>query len=152
MFALKIALAGFLAVLVPVYWRTYGPSNFLWVSDIGLFLTVAAVWANNPLLLGMAVLTALPFELAWSADYIGRLLSGKQMLGITDYMFDSELRVFVRALSFFHVVVPVLWLGLLLKLGYDTRTLRYQVLLFAATAILTLALTDPHDTIYWVLL
>ena len=55
MLALKIALTGFLAVLVPVYWRTYGPSNFLWVSDIGLFLTVAAVWVNHPLPLGMAV-------------------------------------------------------------------------------------------------
>ena len=63
MLGLKIALAGFLAVLVPVYWRTYGPSNFLWVSDIGLFLTVAAVWVNHPLPLSMAVLTALPSKL-----------------------------------------------------------------------------------------
>ena len=152
MLALKIALAAFVAVLVPVYWRTYGPSNFLWVSDIGLFLTVAAVWVNHPLPLGMAVLTALPFEVAWTADYAGRLLSGKRVLGVTDYMFDPELRLFVRALSLFHLVVPVLWFGLLLKLGYDPRTLRYQIPLFAAITILTLALTDPHENINWVFL
>ena len=34
---LKLAYTAFMAVLVPVYWRYYGPTNFLYFCDVALF-------------------------------------------------------------------------------------------------------------------
>jgi len=41
--AAKVAGTAFLAVLVPIYWHTYGPTNFLWFCDAALILTVAGM-------------------------------------------------------------------------------------------------------------
>ena len=45
--ALKLAYTAFLAVLVPVYWRNYGPTNFLYFCDVALFLTLVGIWTEN---------------------------------------------------------------------------------------------------------
>ena len=39
--SLKVAYTAFMAVLVPVYWHHYGPTNFLYFCDVALFLTLA---------------------------------------------------------------------------------------------------------------
>jgi hypothetical protein len=46
---LKVAFTVFVAVLVPIYWREYGPANFLWFSDIALFAIVVGLWTGHPL-------------------------------------------------------------------------------------------------------
>lgn len=46
----KILYTVGVSVVVPVYWYSYGPSNFLWFSDLALLLTVAALWLESPLL------------------------------------------------------------------------------------------------------
>ena len=48
--AAKVIVTAFLAVLVPVYLHTYGPTNFLWFCDAALILTVAGMWLESPLL------------------------------------------------------------------------------------------------------
>ena len=45
--AAKLAGTAFLALLVPVYWHTYGPTNFLWFCDAALILTVAGMWLES---------------------------------------------------------------------------------------------------------
>ncbi len=40
----KLAYTAFMLVLVPVYLRYYGPSNFLYFCDVALLLTWAGVW------------------------------------------------------------------------------------------------------------
>ena len=40
---LKLAYTAFVAVLVPWYWKLYGPTNFLYFCDFSLFFTLAAV-------------------------------------------------------------------------------------------------------------
>ena len=40
---LKWAFTAFMAVLVPVYWKNYGPTNFLYFCDAALFLVLIAV-------------------------------------------------------------------------------------------------------------
>ena len=47
---LKLAYTAFMAVLVPVYWHYYGPTNFLYFCDVALFLTLAGIWLESPLL------------------------------------------------------------------------------------------------------
>ena len=68
-FWLKIACTAYLCVLVPVNWRQYGPVNFLWFSDIALFMLVTALWWDNRLLVSMSALAVLVPEAAWNLDF-----------------------------------------------------------------------------------
>jgi len=40
---LKIIYTLFVCALAPIYWRKYGPANFLWFSDIALLVLVPAL-------------------------------------------------------------------------------------------------------------
>ena len=51
--SLKLAFTAFMLVLVPFYWLTYGPSNFLYFCDVAMFFTLAAVWRESRLLASM---------------------------------------------------------------------------------------------------
>jgi hypothetical protein len=48
-----MAGAVFLAVLLPIYLKTYGPTNFLWFCDAALILTVIGMWLESSLLISM---------------------------------------------------------------------------------------------------
>ena len=45
--SLKLIYTLFVCALVPIYWRKYGPANFLWFSDIALLVLVPALWLEN---------------------------------------------------------------------------------------------------------
>ena len=51
--ASQARLHGVHAVLVPVYWHYYGPTNFLYFCDIALIFTLIAIWPENALLISM---------------------------------------------------------------------------------------------------
>lgn len=147
---IKILSTLFLCVLVPVYWIHWGPRNFLWFSDIALLATAIALWLESALLASMMTLAiALP-ELAWNADFFGRLVTGRHILGLSGYMFDVRKPLFLRALSLFHVVLPVLLLWTVHRLGYDPRALAFQTVAALVILPVTYALTDPADNINWV--
>src|SRR5262249_6922407 len=57
-------------LLVPVYWRHYGPANFLWFSDLALLIGLTAVWLESPLLAGMQAVSVGLLELVWIADFL----------------------------------------------------------------------------------
>src|SRR5215813_6228467 len=91
----------FVRFLVPIYWRRYGPVNFLWFSNIALLVTMPALWLESPLLASMmAVAVTLP-ELAWNLDFFVRLTTGATFMGLSSYMFDRSIPLFIRALSLF---------------------------------------------------
>src|SRR5215210_1140983 len=50
---LKLLFSAHLAVLVPVYWYYYGPTNFLYFCDVALILTLVGLWIESPLLISM---------------------------------------------------------------------------------------------------
>lgn len=143
---MKLGYAAFLVVLVPVYWRAYGPSNFLWLSDLALFGTTAAVIVESPLLASMAAVGVLPLELAWNLDFATR----GRLLGLASYMFDPAKPLGLRALSLFHVALPPTLLWLLARLGYDRRAFLLQTLLVEGLLPLTYAVTEPRANINWV--
>jgi hypothetical protein len=58
---LKIVYTLFVCALVPIYWRQYGPANFLWFSDIALLALVPALWFENALLASMMALAVVFF-------------------------------------------------------------------------------------------
>jgi hypothetical protein len=147
---LKIAHTSYLVVLVPIYWRSYGLSNFLWFSDLALFTAAAALWLESSLLFSIvAVATLLP-EIAWNVDFFFRLVSGRQLLGLADYMFDARLSLGLRSLSLFHVYLPILVVSGVARLGYDSRALAWQLLAGTFVCALCFAFTKPEENVNWV--
>jgi hypothetical protein len=147
---LKVAHTLFVCVLVPIYWRQYGLANFLWFSDLALFVLVPALWFESPLLISMTALAVLLPELAWNIDFLGRLTTGVSLTGLTEYMFDTSIPLFIRCLSLFHVWLPLLLIWMLHRLGYDRRALFWQILIAAVVLPLSYFCSKPHENVNWV--
>src|SRR5438477_3659371 len=103
---LRVALTAFVVVLVPYYWHHYGWHNFFWLSDVGLFLTVVALWRTSRLINSMMAIGVLPLEIFWNIDFFTRLTTGIEVGCIAHYMFDDAVPLSLRAVSLFHVVLP----------------------------------------------
>jgi hypothetical protein len=119
---LKLAYSAFMAVLIPVYWHDYGPTNFLYFCDVALILTLIGIWTESPLLVSMCAVGILAPQALWLIDLLSHL-AGVSLTGMTDYMFEADHSRFLRALSLFHGWLPILLLYLVWKLGYDRRAL-----------------------------
>lgn len=147
---LKLAYTAMVATIVPVYYVHYGPANFLWFSDIALIVTAIALWAESRLLAStMAVAVLLP-ELLWNVSFFSRLLLRVRVSALADYMFDPGIPLWIRALSLFHIPMPLVLVWMLSTLGYDARALSAQTALAWVVFPLTYALTDPQENINWV--
>ena len=96
--AAKVAGTAFLAVLVPVYLSTYGPTNFLWFCDAALILTVAGMWLESPLLISMCAVGILLPQCLWLADFgsqpSGVSLSEPDGLYVRSALFAVHARAF----------------------------------------------------------
>lgn len=147
---LKIAYTFFVCALVPVYWRQYGPVNFLWFSDIALLALVPALWLESPLLVSMMALAVVLPELAWNVDYFLRLTTGVRLIGLTNYMFDPSIPRYIRGLSLFHVALPLLLIWMLHRIGYDHHAWFWQTLLTALVLPLSYFFSNPRDNVNWV--
>jgi hypothetical protein len=119
---LKIAYTAFMAVMIPVYWHYYGPTNFLYFCDTALILTLVAIWPENALLISMSAVGILIPQAVWVADFLANA-AGFSPTGLTDYMFDAGHSRFLRGLSLFHGWLPFLLVYLVWKIGYDRRAL-----------------------------
>jgi hypothetical protein len=147
---LKIGHTLFVLALVPIYVRSYGLSNFLWFSDLALLALVPALWLENRLLISIAAVAVIVPELAWNLDFFGQLLTGRPFLDLASYMFEAHRPLALRALSLFHVPLPILLLWPLHRLGYDPRALVWQTVVGEIVLVLTYLLTDPSNNINWV--
>jgi hypothetical protein len=140
--AVKVAGTAFLAILVPVYLHTYGPTNFLWFCDAALILTVAGMWMESSLLTSMCAVGILLPQCLWLADF-GSNFFGFHFLNLTSYMFDSHLPLFTRGLSLFHGWLPLLLVWLLFRLGYDKRALSAWTVVAAGLMLICYFFTPP---------
>ena len=148
--SLKVSFTLFVCLLVPVYWVQYGPGNFLWFSDIALLLTVPALWLDSALLTSMMALAVGLLEAAWIVDFFVRLIAGASIIGLSSYMFDPKISLFIRVLSLFHIVLPILLLWMVYRLGYDSRALGAQTLLSWIVLPVSYLLTEPSENVNWV--
>jgi hypothetical protein len=144
---LKISYTLFVCLLVPVNWVQYGPGNFLWFSDVALLTGLPALWLESPLLASMTALAVVLLDLLWNVDFFVRLFSGVSLTGISGYMFDAKISPAIRAVSLFHIVMPVLFLWTVHRLGYDSRALFAQTLLAWIVLPLSYLLTDPAENV-----
>jgi hypothetical protein len=141
--ALKLGFTAFMVVLVPFYWITYGPTNFLYFCDVAMFLTLAAIWTESPLLASLPAVGLIVPQLVWCADFVASWL-GMPLLSMTAYMFDPGIPLFARGLSSFHAWLPFVLVYLVARLGYDRRALPgWTLLAWALLAISRLFLPAP---------
>jgi len=147
---IKVTYTVIVLITVAVYSVKYPLGNFLWFSDIAMLVTAAALWLESPLLASMVAVGTLLPEILWNASFFGQVLTGRRVSGLTDYMFDESLPRYLRALSLFHVILPVLMLWLMARLGYDERALVAQTVLAWVVLTLSYWLTDPKLNVNWV--
>lgn len=127
--AVKLGYTAFMAVLVPVYLHYYGPTNFLYICDVSLILTLIAIWPENARLISMCCVGILVPQTAWVVDFLVNL-AGVSLTGVTDYMFDASHSLFLRLLSLYHAWLPFLLVYLVWKTGYDRRAFWSWTVLF----------------------
>jgi hypothetical protein len=149
----KFAYSSFVAILVPCYWVTYTPWNFLYFCDVALLVTAVAIWIESPLLVSMeAVAITLPQTL-WVIDLLCRLVTGVHVTGVTSYMLDPKIPVFLRALSLFHGWLPFVLVWLVSRVGYDRRALPFQsvtaVMILLVSYLFAPAPPPPAEHPHW---
>jgi len=125
---LKVGWSVWVLVWMPFYWHQYGLQNFLYFCDLGNFFIAAALWLESPLLFSWQACGLLLFQTLYTIDLIGEVVSGRHLIGGTEFMFDPHVPVLIRLLSLFHVVTPALLLWAIWRLGYDKRGWKYQTL------------------------
>ena len=141
----KLAYTLMVLLIIPLYWREYGPGNLLWFSDIALIVLAIALWTRSRLLVSMMAVGTLLLEFAW---LLGFMTGGKLL--ITGYMFDASIPLWLRSLSGFHFILPPLLIFLLYRWGYDQRALKWQTLLAWIVLPVTFLTTDQENNINWV--
>lgn len=148
---IKLAYTVFVAITVVVYVKKYPLWNFLWFSDIALIGTVPALWLESGLIASTLLVGVLLPELLWNGAFFVRLATGQRVLGLTDYMFDPTKPRYLRAISLFHVFLPILLVWSVAVLGYDARALVAQTAIAWIVLPLTYWLADPKvENVNWV--
>lgn len=150
--SVKVLYTLFMILFVTAYWQHYGPANFLWGSDIALFLLLVAILLEVPLPASMMALAVLVPELIWTADFLARLLFDfdPAFFRGTAYMFDPDKPLLVRGLSLYHAALPVMLLWLLYRLGYDRRAFVAQTLFCWVVFPLSYLVSTPEANINFV--
>ena len=145
--AVKLVAVAYSLLVVAGYWPHYGPANFLWFSNLSLFLLTLGLVLESPLLVSMPAVGVFLLETGWSADLLARLATGRRALGITDYLFDEIYPAWVRAITLYHLALPpALWWATG-RLGYDRRAMAAWLGVAGASAAVVLAFTDPSRNV-----
>ncbi len=117
---------------LPTYASAYGVAHFLQLCDLTLLLSCIGFLTGSRLLLDAQTLSAPGIGLLWLFDVTRTALTGYTLHGGTDYLWDTSIPILARALSTFHLFLPVLLLIGLHRWGYDRRALVLQSLIAGA--------------------
>jgi hypothetical protein len=126
---LKIAWTAGVIVWMPLYWRQYGPQNFLFFCDLGNLFITLGLWTESALIFSWQATGLLLFQTLFVIDLASALITSRHLIGGTEFMFDPKLPLPIRFLSLFHVVTPPLLLWAIRRLGYDRRGWKFQTLI-----------------------
>ncbi|MGC2649048.1 MAG: hypothetical protein WA261_22360, partial [Candidatus Sulfotelmatobacter sp.] len=114
---LKVVWTACVIAWVPFYWRQYGSQNFLFFCDLGNLFIVAALWLESALIFSWQATGLLVFQILFTIDLGVAFLSGRHLIGGTEFMFDPQVPLPIRLLSLFHVVTPPLLLWAIHRVG-----------------------------------
>ena len=95
-YSVKLLYSAFVAIVVPLYWVTYSPWNFLYFCDIALLVTAAAIWMESPLLISMQAVAIVAPQLLWVVDLLCRVVGGVEITGVTSYMLNESIPLYLR--------------------------------------------------------
>lgn len=140
-------------VWFPSYLLGYGPSHFLWLSDVFLIEAFLATCLESSFLASMGAAGGLLFSIAWAFDFVGTTifhLFGSETLGGTAYLYDATRPLWLRLLSLFHLGLPIVLYFLVSRLGYNRRAWPLQILLSWAVIALSYRLSDPDQDLNFV--
>ncbi len=131
-----------IGVWLPTYAVVWGWANFVQLCDLGVVLTVAGVWTGSSLLLSSQAVGSLVINSIWVLDVAWRLATGHHLIGGTEYMWDASYPLWIRLLSFYHVVVPMLALYAVRRTGYHPRGFFLQAAI-SVPVLIASRLIDP---------
>jgi hypothetical protein len=85
-----------------------------------------------------------------NVDFFFRLATGKSLVGLSAYMFDPRISFFVRSLSCFQIVLPLLLLWTVHRLGYNHRAFVWQTVVALLVLPLSYLASNPQENVNWV--
>jgi hypothetical protein len=138
---LKLVFTFLFIVTIPSNIFNYSAINLLWFCDIAIIIAFLGFWFESTLLISISALASVAPQLVWQIDYFFHLISGKRLFGFSDYMFDSNLSVFSKVVSLFHVWMPYVLLYTLQIVRYNRRALMVQTLMACIALLLSFLLT-----------
>ncbi len=147
---LKLAFTLWILVWAPSYLVLLGAQNFFWLCNIASFLLLVALWREHRTLMSMQWLAVAMVGSLWSLDVATAAITGIHPIGGTEYMFDPEHPPMARAMSLYHVVLPLVAGIGITRLGYARCALPWQTLLTWLVVPLTYLLTEAKRNINWV--
>ena len=148
--AVRVGFTLWMVFWVSVVILNQGPRNFLWLCNLAQFVLLYAIWSGNRLILSSQAGLVTLVGLGWGLDFVAALvLGGRSPTGFTAYMFGEELPLIARAVSFYHVGLPVLVLWLIGRGGYDRRGPWVQSGIGALGVLGTWRFTDPERNVNW---
>ncbi len=124
---IRWAAALWLVFWFTVYRRSWGPLNFLHLCDISEILACIGFAADSALLISSQAVASLLVDAAWALDAGWTVVFGHHLIGGTEYLFDPSHALWVRLLSLFHLILPVLLLWAVHRQGYDRRGFPLQL-------------------------
>jgi hypothetical protein len=125
---LKVFWTAWVIVWAPVYGREYGLQNFLFFCDLGNIFIAAGLWLESSLIFSWQATGLLLFQTLFTIDLLSAVVSGRHLIGGTEYMFDPQIPLWIRLFGLFHVATPPLLLWAIWSLGYDRRGWKLQTL------------------------
>jgi hypothetical protein len=109
----------------------------LLLCDLAVLLTALGLWRSSSLLLSSQAVSTVLVGLAWGLDLVYRGLSGRHLIGGTEYFWDPQYPLAVRLLSLYHLALPAVLVWCLRRVRYDRRAWRFQCLLAAPVLVLS---------------
>lgn len=147
---LTLSFTVWIAIWAPTYVILLGAQNFFWLCNLASFLILVALWTEHRLLMSMQWLSVALVGSLWTLDVAMAALTGTHLIGGTEYMFDPAHPPMARAMSLYHVVLPLVAGIGVARLGYDRRALVWQTVLTWLVVPLTYVFTDPERNVNWV--
>jgi hypothetical protein len=138
-----------LAIWIPAYWHGWGPANFLHLCDLAVILTCIGLWTSNSLLIASQAVSSIVVDLIWTVDAASTVFSKHPLIGGTEYLVDAHVALWIRLLSLFHIVLPLLLLWAVWQVGYDKGAWALQTAIVTGTMIAS-RFTNPAANINYV--
>ncbi|HYL83077.1 MAG TPA: hypothetical protein VE263_02490 [Candidatus Angelobacter sp.] len=145
---LRWASLVWLLIWLPANTWAWGWQNLMHICDVGLVLVCLGLWLRQPLLVSSQTLYAPLVGVLWSLDVVWRLVTSHHLIGGTEYMWDTNYPLWIRLLSGFHIVLPLLLLWAIRVLGYDRRALSLQIAITGALLVFSRFLSPQLNMNY----